>query len=388
MQHLEPKCPWSRRGSKISFLRYSVLGALVLSSACLNAVEKWRMQYFYDKEDSSIDFNDIVCPSASRCAAAGVLTDGKRDKGVVATTSDGGANWQLEDVKEHPVSLFFLNENRGWMVTDRGIWVTTEAGRGWKKIKDQKELERVYFVDENRGWAVGAPKLVLETSDGGHKWSPVAEAEKAPTAPANTVYHWITFPSPKQGLIVGSWTLPHSPQEVPDWMAPDRAKYRHQYPSTTILVQTTDGGKTWTQVSRSMEGLLTRFRFDSAGNFGLALIEYPSSADVASEVFKMDLKSSQNTTVYREPSRAVRDFAILPGGDVIMAATEPLGKSNALPIPGKLKMMRSSSLKTWIDMDVDYRAVAGRATIAVADEHNLWVATDTGMILKLQPAAP
>ena len=165
-------------------------------------------------------------------------------------------------------------------------------------------------------------------------------------------------------------------------MTPDRAKYRNQYPSVTILLQTTDGGKTWTQISRSMDGVLTRFRF-GPNNSGLALFEYPGSADLASELFKMDLNANQNTTDYKEPSRTVRDFAVL-GGDVIMAATERVGKSNALPIPGKLKMMRTSNLRTWIDMEVDYRAVAGRATLAGPDEHNVWVATDTGMILTLQ----
>ena len=125
------------------------------------------MQYFYDKEDSSLAFTDIACLSARHCMASGVIDSGKRNKGVVAVTYDGGGTWQLEDVKELPVSLFFLNENKGWMVTDRGIWETEETGGGWKKIKDLKELERVYFLDENHGYAIGAPKLVLETADGG-----------------------------------------------------------------------------------------------------------------------------------------------------------------------------------------------------------------------------
>lgn len=383
MQHLAPRYPWFYRGLKIRFIRYALFGALIFTGASLHAAQKWRMQYFYDKDDSSLDLTDLACPSPKLCVASGVITEGKHDKGVVIITSDSGAKWQLVEVKEHPVSLFFLNENKGWMVTDRGVWETVEAGRSWKKIKDLKDLERVLFVDENRGWAVGAPKLVLETNDGGHKWTPVAEADKPPTAPDNTVYHWITFPTSKQGLIVGSWTLPHSPRDLPDWMAPDRAKYRHQYPSVTILLQSVDGGKNWTQVSRTMEGLLTRFRFGS-GDFGLALVEYPSSAELTSELFRMDLKATQNSSVYHDPNRTVRDFVVLPGGDVLMAATERVGKSNALPIPGKLKIMTSSTMTTWIDMDIDYRAVASRATLAAPDEHNVWVATDTGMILKLQ----
>jgi hypothetical protein len=361
----------------------AAFAAALVASASLNAAEKWQMQYFYDKDDSSVSFVDIQCPSARRCVAAGVQEEGKHVKGVALVTSDGGANWQIVELKEHPVSLFFLNENKGWMVTDHGIWETAETGRTWKKIKDLKELQRVYFVDETHGWAIGAPKLVLETKDGGRTWSILEIAEKAPTAPETTVYHWATFDG-QRGLIVGSWTLPRNPRDLPDWMVPERARYRHQYPTVTILLQTADGGKSWTQMSSSLEGTLTRFRYGPAG-WGLGLFEEPNSSELASEVFKMDLGDKKNTRVYGDKGRAVRDFALFPDGDVIVAAVERQGKSNDLPIPGKLRMMRSGSLKTWIDMDVDYRAVATHASIAAVDAHNVWVATDTGMILKLTP---
>ena len=95
-----------------------------------------------------------------------------------------------------------------------------------------------------------------------------------------------------------------------------------------------------------------------------------------------DLNGSK--PIVLDPRWSVRDFAILPGGDVFAAAIELPGTSHELPIPGKLTMMRSSDLKTWLYMDVDYRAVASEATLAVVDAHKAWVATDTGMILKLE----
>jgi hypothetical protein len=51
-----------------------------------------------------------------------------------------------------------------------------------------------------------------------------------------------------------------------------------------------------------------------------------------------------------------------------------------------LKVLRSSDLEHWTEIPVDYRAVAGRASIAAADARNIWIATDTGMILKLRIA--
>ena len=53
------------------------------------------------------------------------------------------------------------------------------------------------------------------------------------------------------------------------------------------------------------------------------------------------------------------------------------------PIPGKLKVLQSSDLEKWTEMTVDYRAVAHSAIIAGPDENHLWIATDTGMILRL-----
>jgi hypothetical protein len=41
-------------------------------------------------------------------------------------------------------------------------------------------------------------------------------------------------------------------------------------------------------------------------------------------------------------------------------------------------------MSSWSEMAVDYRAVARRAILAGADEQNLWLATDSGMILKLK----
>lgn len=375
------KWPWVRPGFKTDLAAVCAAWALFCCFQARSA-EKWKMQYFYDKEASNLAFTDIKCPSARRCIASGILDEGKSDKGVVVVTADGGATWQLQDVKEHPVSLFFLNENAGWMVTDRGIWSTDEAGRTWKKIKDQKELIRVWFLDQNRGFAIGARKTAMETADGGRTWSPIQAAAKAPTAPEGTVYHWISFENAREGVIIGSWMAAMNPDALPDWMVPERARYRHQSPTVTILLQTDDGGKTWSEMSRSLDAALTKFLY--APTYALALFEYSNSAAVPSELVKMDLKTQKNSTVYKNPERAVRDFAILSDGEVMLAATERQGKSNVLPIPGKLKMMRSSSaMKTWLDMDVDYRAVATRVIMAAPDDKNVWAVTDTGMILKL-----
>ena len=52
-------------------------------------------------------------------------------------------------------------------------------------------------------------------------------------------------------------------------------------------------------------------------------------------------------------------------------------------VPGKVQVLKSTDLNSWIEMPVDYRATANRTLLAVVDDEHMWMATDTGMILKL-----
>ena len=67
----------------------------------------------------------------------------------------------------------------------------------------------------------------------------------------------------------------------------------------------------------------------------------------------------------------------------IIAGYETQGKVFRGPIPGKVKILTSDDLENWTEMAVDYRAVAHSAIIAGPDENHVWIATDTGMILRL-----
>ena len=76
-------------------------------------------------------------------------------------------------------------------------------------------------------------------------------------------------------------------------------------------------------------------------------VEYPTYYAFASSVFKLILGSRDRRMIFAERDRAVTDVALLPGRRrAVLAAIEPPGNSNQVPIPGKLKMLESSDLKT------------------------------------------
>src|SRR6202022_286620 len=107
---------------------------LWLAPFCLASEPRWKIQFLYDRADSNFAIEDLACPTAQHCVAAGLITEKKgREQGAVVVTSDGGLHWSQYEVKERPVSLFFLSDSQGWMVTDRGLWSTLEGGRAWIK---------------------------------------------------------------------------------------------------------------------------------------------------------------------------------------------------------------------------------------------------------------
>src|SRR5579862_4156348 len=366
----------------------AVLSVLSLGVPQLVAqgAQRWKIQYSYKKLDSLLELRDIRCPSAERCVAAGVVFEKNgHEQGVVVLTSDGGKQWSVVDVKEHPLSLFFLNDSRGWMVTDHGFWSTDESGRTWTKLETPKGAVRVHFLDASHGYAIGFPKLVYETTDGGKKWSKLAAADQPPTEAQDTVYNCISF-SGEHGVIVGN-LMQRENDRRPIWLDPDVARYRREHETKVAILETFDGGKKWTASTLPIVGTLSQLTFVPDGS-AIILVEYLNFFSLPSSVYKTRLGQPGSSTIFEEHDRAVTSVAVIPDGSVMLASIEPPGSSNQVPIPGKLKMYESSNLKVWREIDVDYRAAAQRAILAAVDARHAWLATDTSMILSLVDAAP
>jgi photosystem II stability/assembly factor-like uncharacterized protein len=370
----------------ICLARWARAAAAVTALVGPLAAQRWESKYFYDEDKSGLVFTDLAFPSARRGVAVGYVTDGKHEEPVSLVTSDAGEHWLRSPLAEMPVSLFFLNENVGWLVTSKGIWRTTEAGKNWVKLpKPPAEVLRVAFLDESHGWAVGARKSILETHDGAQHWKPVPVAAEPPGDPNYSAYTWIAFANPDTGLITG-WNIPERRwgNEAPDWMDPASALMRSDLPHLDYAVRTRDGGKTWSSSSASLFGEMERVRFLPDGR-GIGLTVYSQGFRFPSEVYRINWHTGRNVSIYKTPEFAVSDVWLAPNGTAYLAGTRMQGKLRDV-IPGKVQVMTSTDYVVWRAIDVDYRAEAHRVILAAVDEDNMWIATDMGMILKLAPA--
>jgi hypothetical protein len=398
-------------------MRRWLLAAVLLTAVALTGQSKvgarWTLQYFYDQDGKDLHITDLAFPSAKRGIAVGAIVDreGRKPQFTSLVTSDGGEHWALTPLKEFPRSIFFLDELNGWMVTGESLWFTQEAGRSWTRISDQIKPDRkladaphtglilrVWFLDAQHGYAVGLQKSVFATHDGGRTWKPLAEGAVPTSNPAYSVYSQIAFADGRRGMIAGGYAPPRTEgksrlerdeeDDLPDWMHPETTLHRRQQPRLAIELDTRDGGEVWKSGTAPLLGSLVSARL--AGENGLLVFDYADSFEWPAEVYRLDLKTGKSESVFKQKDRLVTDAAVFSdgptngaGGRAFLAAVEPPGRLRSAPIPGKVRMLSSTNLEDWVEMPVDYRAVAQSLVLAGPDAEHLWAATDTGMILRL-----
>ncbi len=189
--------------------------------------------------------------------------------GAVYLTSDGGNTWQPGGLTPLIANPSFINPAQGWALSSNGIAVAHNGGQLWEQIpadstwKSALNIASIQFVSETVGWASGRDQqkfpLVLKTIDGGHSWSVVkAQAFSAdqPKLSMNSTSQPVGSP-PDFALVAPTpFDLPVSLTVTPavedihifgtqsGWGQTPGGKYE-----TSDILHTSDGGRTWLNVS-------------------------------------------------------------------------------------------------------------------------------------------
>ena len=147
----------------------------------------------------------------------------------IRRTSDGGNSWYTADstIKDI-VSFNFVNPNllfaSGGSGDSSSVYKTTNKGKTWSKIfndylgKYSWDFEKVSFIDSLKGWAATYGGEIFSTTDGGYNWT---FQDSTATNYHRTPLKDIQFTTADSGWAVGGLT------------------------GFSIILRTTDGGKTW-----------------------------------------------------------------------------------------------------------------------------------------------
>ncbi len=112
-------------------------------------------------------------------------------------------------------SVFFINQNTGWICGFECVLKTTDCGNHWSVYSLEGYHKSVFFIDENTGWICGDNGKIFKTGNGGVNWSPVASG-------VSSALNQITFLNNNTGLISGS---------------------------NKKILKTTDSGNTWNNIN-------------------------------------------------------------------------------------------------------------------------------------------
>jgi photosystem II stability/assembly factor-like uncharacterized protein len=150
--------------------------------------------------------------------------------GTLLRTTDGGESWKKIAAlgRDTLLDVYFASDDVGWLVVERDLLKlktndeprsyllkTEDGGFSWRRVFLKSDvnvrLVRAIFADNQHGWVFGETGIVYATRDGGE--------------------HWLRQASPTKHLLLGGAFVDYSRV----WLVGAGA----------TIVKTSDGGTTW-----------------------------------------------------------------------------------------------------------------------------------------------
>ena len=218
------------------------------------------------------------------------------DGGFLASTTDGGKSWNKYPLgtTENISEIYFRNDENGYLVAGRKMFITRDAGRSWQDIRiyridefgsGRPDFLSIRFSDKKKGYAVGSvlkksgneevvvDSLLMRTDDGGETWQRIIVPTKV------ELYH-LDFSGNSHGWIVGDGgVILASTDEGKNWSKQLSGTTVGLYNvdfrdndegyivgETGTILRTSNGGAIWEKVETNFKDTLMRVDFTDAKN--------------------------------------------------------------------------------------------------------------------------
>ncbi|MGB3076869.1 MAG: YCF48-related protein [Chitinophagales bacterium] len=122
--------------------------------------------------------------------------------GYIYTTNDGGDSWSIDTFPQEFRSLFFTDEETGFVAGYGAIFKTIDGGVNWQFTTASGDFfQSVYFTNGQTGYVVGSEGTILKTTDGGTNWKHLRNGNNL----LQETWHLeqIVFRNSTEGYIIG-----------------------------------------------------------------------------------------------------------------------------------------------------------------------------------------
>ena len=258
----------------------AIISCLLVLSLTLYAQSGWVMQ----PAAAQGDLVTVFFTSSDKGWIAG-------DGGFLAQTTDGGKTWNkyplntAEDINE----IYFRNDDNGYLVAGRKMFITRDAGRTWQETRIYRagefgagtpEFLSIRFSDKRHGYAIGSilrhgrgedivvDSLLMRTEDGGDTWQRIR-------VPTKTELFHLDFDGNSRGWIVGdggvilastdegrTWTKQASGTTMPLYNVDFRDNDEgYAVGKSGTILRTSKGGASWEKVRTPFQETFMRVDF-------------------------------------------------------------------------------------------------------------------------------
>jgi photosystem II stability/assembly factor-like uncharacterized protein len=210
------------------------------------------------------------------------------DNGFLASTIDGGKNWTRHNLNttENINEIYFRNDDNGYLVAGRKMFVTGDGGRSWQETSivgpgdirvGTPEFLSIKFADKKRGLVVGSvlnrreqviDSLVMRTEDGGTTWQRVIVPSR------KELFHLDFVGSSRVWIVGDAGVILYSSDAGNTWEAQNsntpRALYNVDFRDGKdgyavggrgTILRTENGGRNWELVPTNFPATFMRVDF-------------------------------------------------------------------------------------------------------------------------------
>ena len=311
------------------------------------------------------------------------------DGGTLLHTIDGGKEWNSlrggVGKNYDAQRIFFMNENRGWMLGEMRekssneatsvLMATEDGGQIWQHIA-LPNVTSFFFVNEKNGFAVGRKSTLLKSNDGGLQWKTVENLTPLISAGSESDslsfgFSDVYFMNPEIGWAIGN--------------------YNGRNTSIVgALLMTTDSGENWQRIPLSFQnknkstgmvkGALRSVRFNDVNN-GIVTGEI----EEGSENYFITLKTRDGGETWeqmRVPAVGSHHSQFVDAARGWTAATTVRESSAEARIYDTILLRTENGGKSW-ETDYVARGKQVRSMFFISPNRG-WAVGDQGMILRYE----